>query len=123
MNAIIHAIAHWPKTVAIAALLPPISRLTVAIAAIHGVYNRVNTKNTNAVNGVNSVFSPDMSPPSRTVRVDTTLSFAVNPVISAVETRQSPNPRGLKIGAINPPICASILESGLSAILNFKSKV
>ena len=36
--------------------------------------------------------------PRSTDIVDTTLSFAMNPVIRAVTTLQSPKPRGLKIG-------------------------
>ena len=73
----------------------------------------VNTRNTKAVNGVNSVFSPAALPPNRTVRVETTLSFAINPVIKAVDTLQSPNPRGAKIGAAAFPIIANRLSSGL----------
>ena len=88
----------------------PISLFTDAIAATHGVYNRVNTKNTSAENGVNKVFNALISPPNKTVSVLTTLSFAVNPVISAVEILQSPNPSGTKTGAANPPINASRLS-------------
>ena len=41
--------------------------------------------------------------------VATTLSFAMKPVIRAVEIRQSPNPSGVKTGAINPATAARIL--------------
>ena len=41
--------------------------------------------------------------------VDTTASFAVKPVISAVDMRQSLKPRGAKTGEIIFPIAASIL--------------
>ena len=58
---------------------------------------------------MNIVESAAVLPPSSTVSVLTTLSLAVKPVISAVDTRQSPNPSGLNIGAIRPPIIASIL--------------
>ena len=84
-SAIIHAIAHCINTVTAAERTLPSSRFTVAIAATHGVYSRGNTRKTSAVNGVNSMFSAPVSPPSRTVRVETTLSFAVRPVIRAVE--------------------------------------
>ena len=49
-------------------------------------------------------------PPRSTFSVLTTLSFAVNPVINAVEALQSPNPSGANIGAITPPIMASMLS-------------
>ena len=49
--------------------------------------------------------------PKRTVNVETTLSLAINPVISAVEIRQSPKPSGAKIGAIKPEITAKMLSS------------
>ena len=70
----------------------------------------MNTRNTMAVNGVNNVFRRAVLPPIRTVMVLTTLSFAVKPVISAVESLQSPNPSGSKIGAIQPPTRASMLS-------------
>ena len=41
----------------------------------------------------------------------------------AVDTRQSPNPSGAKIGATKLPIIASRLCSGDSATLNLASKV
>ena len=80
-----------------------------------GVYNSVKIRKTSAVNGLNSVFSAPVSPPSRTVRVETTLSVAVKPVINAVEMRQSPKPRGLKRGVIRLPTKARRLESGVAA--------
>ena len=86
-NAISHAIRHCTNTVINAAPLPPISRFTVAIAATQGVYNKVNTRKTIAPKGVNKVGNADTSPPSRTVSVETTLSFAVKPVMSAVAIR------------------------------------
>ena len=60
--------------------------------ATQGVYSKwvkIRKCRTMAVNGVNSVVSAAVSPPRRTVSVETTLSLAVKPVISAVETRQS----------------------------------
>lgn len=122
-NATPHAIRHCMTTVTTAAPLPPISRLTVAIAATQGVYNKVNTRNTTASNVVNRLGSCETSPPSKTVNVDTTLSFAVNPVSSAVAIRQSPNPSGLKIGASSPPSNASRLSSADAATFSLKSNV
>ena len=81
----------------------PNSRLTAAIAATQGVYNNENTKNTKAVSGVNIPFNACVVPPKSTVNVLTTLSFAVNPVIRAVEIRQSSKPKGANTGAIKPP--------------------
>lgn len=45
----------------------------------------------------------EVEPPRSTVIVLTTLSLAVKPVMSAVEIRQSPRPRGRKMGAIQLP--------------------
>ena len=49
--------------------------------------------------------------PSSTLIVLTTASFAVKPVISAVETLQSSNPSGPKITATHRPIIASRLSA------------
>ena len=70
--------------------------------------------------GVKSVLSAAVLPPRSTVSVLTTLSFAVKPVMSAVEILQSSNPRGRNSGAISEPIAASMLseesETGLRRI-------
>ncbi len=50
-----------------------------------------------------------MEEPVSTPSVLTTASFAVKPPISAVAARQSPNPSGIKSGAISLPIMASRL--------------
>lgn len=42
--------------------------------------------------------------------VDTTLSFAMNPEINDVDIRQSPNPKGMNNGDIQPANIASILS-------------
>ena len=115
--------AHWAAATPAAARALPISRRTAAMAATQGVYSSVNTKNTVAVNGVNSVPSAAVSPPSSTVSVETTLSLAVNPVISAVETRQSAKPSGANSGAIHDPTIASKLLSGVAATFRRASKV
>ena len=65
----------------------------------------------------------DISPPKRTVSVETTLSFAVNPVINAVETLQSPNPSGANKGAAIPPNNASRLSSAEAATFILISNV
>ena len=122
-SAIIHAIAHCINTVTAAERTLPSSRFTVAIAATHGVYSRVNTRNTIAVNGVKSVCICETSPPSNRVRVETTLSFAVRPVMSAVDALQSPKPSGANIGANRLPSIASKLFSALSATLSLMSNV
>ena len=81
------------------------SRRMAATAATHGVYKSVNTRNDNADSGVNKDPSTDPKAatlvPSSTPRVDTTASLAVKPEISAVATRQSSKPRGLKIPEMN----------------------
>ena len=61
--------------------------------------------------------------PNKTESVDTTLSFAINPVINAVEIRQSPNPIGLKIGAITLATIARILSFESVTMLKCTSKV
>ena len=93
------------------------------MAATQGVYSSVNTKNTNAVPGVNMAERLAVSPPSSTVRVETTLSLAVKPVISAAETRQSPKPKGRNTGATQLPTSASRQESGDWATFRRASKV
>ena len=65
----------------------------------------------------------DTSPPSSRVSVDTTLSFAVKPVIRAVDTRQSAKPSGANSGAKMLPSAASRLLSGIDTTLKRASKV
>ena len=62
-------------------------------------------------------------PPNNTFSVLTTLSFAVNPVINAVDALQSPNPNGANIGAIAPPIIASMLSPASFTKLKCMSNV
>ena len=69
----------------------PISLLMELIAAMQGVYNRLNTRIDAAVDVDSDVA---MFPPNNTPSVDTTLSFAINPLINAVQMRQSPMPSG-----------------------------
>ena len=105
----IHAIPHCIAAIPRAVFFDPSSLLIHAIAATQGVYNNVNIKNTKAVKGVNNVDKADVLPPNKTVNVLTTLSFAVKPVINAVEILQSPKPRGINKGDINPPMLANML--------------
>ena len=83
------------------------------MAATHGVYKSVNTKNTIALCVLNIVATG--LPPKSTVIVLTTLSFAVNPVIRAVDALQSPNPSGANIGAIG----VVALQCGMAWIIAF----
>ena len=64
------------------------------------------------------VNNPDvMLPPKRTSRVETTLSFAMNPLIRAVQILQSSRPSGLNIGVINPDIAARMLSAEFVTML------
>ena len=90
----VHACEKYPHTKS--------SRFTDAMAATHGVYSRQNTSRLAAESGVSSVASA-VEEPNSTVKVDTTLSFAIKPVMSAVEMRQSPKPSGAKTGAYPYP--------------------
>ena len=58
---------------------------------------------------LNTALKFEVAVPVRTLKVLTTASFAVNPVMSAVETLQSENPSGAKTGAIHLPTNASRL--------------
>lgn len=106
-SAAIQAMAHCPTTTP-TAHLPPSSRLTEAMAATQGVYSRQKTKRLPAASGVRAAIRLPAVPKS-TFRVETTLSFAIKPVIRAVEIRQSPSPRGLSTGAMHPATVASML--------------
>ena len=107
-NAATQAITHCPITTPTAHLLPS-SLLMDAIAATHGVYKRQNTSRLAADTGVIQPSSTEVCP-KRTDNVDTTLSFAMNPVISAVDILQSPNPIGANTGAITLATVARILS-------------
>ena len=80
---------HCSTIISSAARVPPCSLRTVAMAATHGVYSKTKARNAIAVTGVNSMVRSTPSP-IIWVRVDTTLSLAIKPVIRAVDTRQSP---------------------------------
>ena len=82
-----------------------------------------NIKKTNAVKGVNKVDNAEVFPPNNTVNVLTTLSFAVNPVIKAVDILQSPKPNGINKGEIKPPIIANKLNLESLTTLSLTSNV
>ena len=112
--------AHCRQTIPTAHLAPN-SRFITEIAAMHGVYSKQNTRNEAADNGVSILPIP--APPTSTFSVETTLSFAIKPAMRAVDILQSPNPRGAKIGAINPAIIASMLVLEPLTTFNPKSNV
>ena len=64
-----------------------------------------------------------LASPKSTERVETTLSFAKNPAISAVTICQLPNPKSEKTGAIFPAITAKMLSFEFETMLSQKSKV
>ena len=87
MKAAPQAIAHCANTTNTAHFQPS-SRFTEAIAATQGVYRRQNARRLAAASGVIAASRISVLPKS-TFSVATTLSFAIKPVISAVETLQS----------------------------------
>ena len=92
------------------------------MAATQGVYNRQNTSRLAAASGVIAAKRFAVSP-NRTEIVDTTLSFAMKPVISAVEILQSPNPSGVNTGAITPATMARMLFCESVTTFSLVSKV
>ena len=105
-----HATAHWFTTMMVAHL-PPSSRLTEATAAMQGVYSRQNTSSGAACAGVRAAVRAAVEP-KRMSSEDTTLSFAMKPVMRAVEMRQSAKPSGANSGAISPAMRARMLACG-----------
>ena len=79
------------------------------MAATHGVYKRQNVRKASAEE-LERIDTRLPSVEKSTRRVDTTLSFAIKPVISAVENFQSPKPSGANKGEIKPAIVAKILS-------------
>lgn len=121
IKAQIQAMTHWKMTI-FTAHGPPSSLLIEAIAATQGVYNKQNIKSDNAPRGV-SIVIKDSVPLNNTESVETTLSLAINPAMSDVEILQSPKPKGLKIGAMNPATIARILSCELETKSNLKLKL
>ena len=62
-------------------------------------------------------------PPKSTFMDETTLSLAINPVISDVTMRQSPSPTGFRSGAIPPANSASMLSCESLTRLKCMSKL
>ena len=90
------------------------------MAATHGVYSRQKTNRLAADREV-ILDTSVLVFPKRIDSVETTLSFAKNPVIRAVAIRQSPSPIGCINGAIRPEIIARILS--LESVTMFKRRL
>ena len=108
MRAAIHAMPHCHSTTEIAHLEPN-SRLMEAMAATQGVYSRQNTSREAAEAALIAASMPPCAPKS-TSSTETTLSFAMNPLIREVTILQSPSPSGLNIGTSNPDMAAKMLS-------------
>lgn len=117
--AAIHATAHCQNTTP-TAHFPPSSRLIEATAATHGVYNKLNTSRDAAESGVRT---DPILPPKSTSSVDTTLSFAINPLIRAVHIRQSPRPSGANTGTSSEDTAARILSAEFLTMFRRRSKL
>ena len=102
--------------------MTPNSRLTEAIAATQGVYSRQKTSSEAAAAGVMTAAMPP-SAPNSTSSTETTLSFAMNPLMSEVTIRQSPRPSGIKSGVSSPAIEAKMLSCESVAGFRRKSKL
>ena len=88
----------------------PNSFFIVPTTVIHGVYKSTNTKNEIAESAVKCNAKTDVRFPAKITLIDeTTVSLAISPVSNETEACQLPNPKGLNIGAINPPIYDKIL--------------
>lgn len=79
-----------------------------AKAAMQGMYSKVKVKKAKALRGVNIAnkaweSSISETAPVKTVKVLTTASLAVNPVIRAVDALQSLKPKGMNMGATMEP--------------------
>ena len=113
-----HAITHC-HTASPTAHLPPSSRRTEATAATHGVYSRLNTSREAAASGERML---PMAPPSSTSSVETTLSLAMKPLMSAVQMRQSPSPSGANSGTSTPAAMARMLSDWSDTMFRCRSK-
>ena len=84
------------------------------------MYSRQNTSSDSAASGVSELAS--VAGPKSTDSVETTVSLAMKPAMSAVTMRQSPSPSGANSGAIHPATIASRLFSGSSTIVRLVPK-
>ena len=80
-------------------LREPVSLRIVATVDIQGIYKLANTTYVIADNVVNAAAIPT-SPPYKTIKLDTTISFAKNPLIRLLVACHDPNPSGENTGAI-----------------------
>ena len=71
----------------------------------------------------NGVIAAVMFPLNKTPNVETTLSFAINPLINDVTILQSPNPNGEKTGTNTPATIAKMLCAESSTIFNCRSNL
>ena len=114
-NATIQATTHCQSTTP-TAHLPPSSRRIAAMDATQGVYKRENTSIVAASTVVSAAWIP---PPNSSSMVETTLSFAMKPLTSEVTMRQSPSPRGARIGASQPTTAAIRLSEGVDTVFRW----
>ena len=119
MKAKIHATAHCQRTTPTAHLVPN-SLLMTEIEATQGVYKRENTSIVAAETVERAVW---ILLPNKISMVDTTLSLAINPLISDVTIRQSPNPNGARTGAIKPAAIAIRLSEESATRFRCRSKL
>ena len=68
-------------------------------------------------------MSAEISPFESMARVDTTISFAINPLIADTDKSAVPNPSGKKIGDKRPPIKLSRPVSRRTKTKNVPSKI
>lgn len=101
-----HAVMHWKNTINTAYFLPS-SRLTAVMAATQGVYRRQKIRSVAAPRGemASAMFSPN-----RTCSVETTVSFAMKPLMRAVQILQSDRPSGANRGEIQLANMARMLS-------------
>ena len=119
IHAIIHAIKHCHTTTATAHFVPS-SRWMEETAATHGVYSKLNTRILAAESGEIALATPSWNKISM---VETTLSFAINPLNKEQQILQSPIPIGVKIGTNQPEIIARILSEESFTRFNRRSKL
>lgn len=102
--------------------------MEAAKAATQGIYKMVKARKLKALSGENiwvsiALSCASLEAPVRIVRVLTTDSFAVNPVMRAVDARQSLNPIGAKAGAMIEPIEARMLFALSATMFSLQSKL
>ena len=107
IKATIQAIPIWKTTILSISFLP--ASLEYALhAAIHGVYSKQNTRYVKADAAEMEVCKASVLP-YNIVNMETTLSFAINPEISAVTSFQLSKPSGANKGVKRPARYARML--------------